>query len=589
MDLILEKTSVIKILEEIATLLDLAGENPFKSRAYTNAARTLESATESLSDLLVEGRLAEIKGIGKALEEKIHTLATTGHLEYHEHLKSQFPATLFDLLKVPNLGPKKVKALYADLKIQSLDELESACHEGKVKSLPGFGAKTEQNILEGIERVRTYAARVLLPVAEQAAAPLIEMLSNHPDTIRFSLCGSLRRRRETIKDIDLLVSSTNPSGVIGTFVSLPGITRITGHGETKASVVLQNGMAVDLRVVTDEEFPFALNYFTGSKIHNTLMRGRAKDMGLRLNEYAFTREDGSLVHCPDEEAIYKTLELTYVPPELREGLHEMEWAEAGKIPSLAGYDCLRGTLHCHTTASDGKNTLEEMAAAAQAMGYEYLGIGDHSKSAFYANGLDEQRLARQWAEIDRFNKTIGGDLPHQSRTGGASLTLLKGTEVDILKDGSLDFAEEVLRDCDYAVASVHTLLNLDENSMTTRLIRAIESPGVTFLGHLTGRLLLQREPSPFNMSKVLDATARNGKWIEINSNPNRLDMDWRACLEARDRGILFCINPDAHECAGFQDNRYGIDVARKGGLAEADLVNSRPLAEFLKLLARTRN
>ncbi len=590
MDLILEKASVIKILEEIAILLDLAGENPFKSRAYSNAARTLETTAESLSDLLVERHLGGMKGIGKALEEKLETLATTGRLEYHENLKSQFPATLFDLLKVPNLGPKKVKALYTDLKIQSLDELESACHEGRVKALPGFGAKTEHNILEGIERVRAYAARVLLPVAETTAHPLMEILAHHPATIRFSLCGSLRRRRETIKDIDLLASSTNPTEIIDTFVSHPGITRITGHGETKASVVLQNGMAVDLRVVKDEEFPFALNYFTGSKIHNTLLRGRAKEQGLRLNEYAFTREDGSLLHCPDEEAIYKTLGLAYVPPELREGLHEIEWAETGDLPCLAGYECLRGTLHCHTTTSDGKATLEEMAAAAWAMGYEYLGIGDHSKSAFYANGLDEKRLAKQWEEIDKFNsfgvQPLGcpDTLKRELRT-----RLLKGTEVDILKEGSLDFAEEVLRECDYAVASVHTLLNLDENSMTARLIRAIESPGVTFLGHITGRLLLQREPYPFNLAKVLDATARNGKWIEINSNPNRLDMDWRACLEARGRGILFCINPDAHDCQGLQDNCYGIDVARKGGLAEEDLANSRPLDEFLALLAKTRS
>lgn len=590
MDLVLEKASVVKILEEIATLLDLAGENPFKSRAYSNAARALETAAESLSDLLVERRLGGMKGIGKALEEKIQTLATTGRLEYHDNLKSQFPTTLFDLLKIPNLGPKKVKALYSDLKIQSLDELESACRDGRVKDLPGFGAKTEQNILEGIERVRAYAARVLLPIAEAAAAPLIEMLSGHPNTIRFSLCGSLRRRQETIKDIDLLASSTDPSSILDTFVSFPGVTRVTGHGETKASVVLRNGMAADLRVVTDEEFPFALNYFTGSKVHNTLMRGRAKDQGLRLNEYAFTREDGSRVQCKDEAEIYQTLGLTYVPPELREGMHEIEWAEKGCIPPLARHDCLHGTLHCHTTASDGKGSLEEMAAAAQGMGYEYLGIGDHSKSAFYANGLDEKRLAKQWEEIDKFNSLgvqplgCSGTLKSELRT-----YLLKGTEVDILKDGTLDFAEEVLRECDYAVASIHTLLNLDESSMTARMVKAIESPGVTFLGHLTGRLLLQREPSPFNLAKVLDATARNGKWIEINSNPYRLDMDWRACLEARDRGILFCINPDAHECDGLKDNRYGIDVARKGGLCEEDLANSRPLDEFLQLLAKTRS
>ncbi|NUN97131.1 MAG: DNA polymerase/3'-5' exonuclease PolX [Candidatus Omnitrophica bacterium] len=576
MPLALEKKEIVAILEEIGVLLELAGENPFKTRAYEAAARTLEADPRSLEDLIQSGELGKIKGIGKALEEKVVTLATTGELDYYSALRARFPESLFDLLRIPGFGPKKVKAVYEKLDIASLDALEAAAREGKLRALDGFGAKTEQNILEGIERVRAYQGRVLLPLAEQAAVPLFEWIRDHLDTIRSSLCGSLRRRRETIKDIDLLASSEKPDGILETFVKHPSVVKVTGHGGTKASVVLKSGMNADLRVVADEEFPFALNYFTGSKEHNTEMRARAKERGLRLNEYAFTREDGSRLLCKDEEEIYRTVGLEYVPPELRECTREFEWAEADKIPELLGYGDLMGTLHCHTTASDGAADLEQMAAAAEALGYQYLGIADHSKSAAYAGGLDEKRLARQWSEIDSFNKKSKG------------IRLLKGSEVDILKDGSLDFAEEVLADCDYAVASIHSLLNLDEAAMTQRLVRAIESPGITFLGHLSGRLLLQREPYPLNLAKVLDAAARNGKWIEINANPWRLDLDWRASMEAKERGILLVINPDAHSTEGISDNRYGIDVARRAGLAQADVANTRPLKEFLKILSATR-
>lgn len=576
MDLILEKKSVIQILEEIAVLLDLAGENPFKSRAYSNAARVLETTGESLEELIRSGQLGETKGIGKALEEKILTLAVTGTLEYYEKLRGQFPPTLFDLLKIPNLGPKKVKTLYSTLGIQSLDELEKACQARIIRALSGFGEKTEQRILEGIERVRTYAARVLLPAAEAAAQPLFESVSSHPATLRASLCGSLRRRRETIKDIDLLASSREPGELIEAFTGLPQVKTITGQGSTKASVVLENGIASDLRVVDDDEFPFALNYFTGSKEHNTLMRSRARTFGYRLNEYALTRENGEILSCQNEEAIYWALELDYIPPELREGLHEIGWAMNRAVPSLIEYEDLKGTLHCHTRASDGEASLEEMAAAAGALGYQYLGIGDHSKAAFYANGLDEKRLAQQWEEIDRYNRQ------------GGPVKILKGSEVDILRDGELDFAEEILLECDFAVGSVHSQFALNEAEMTQRLICAIESPGITFLGHMTGRLLLQREPYPVDVAKVIDATARNGKWIEINSNPWRLDLDWRACLEARDKGVLFCINPDAHNTAGLADNRYGIDVARKAGLGREAIANTRELNDFCQLLKKTR-
>jgi DNA polymerase (family 10) len=575
-ELVLEKKAVIEILKEIAVLLELAGENPFKTRAYVNGARTLETRTESLADLIESGELGKLKGIGDALRTKIVTLATTGELAYHQDLKEKFPLGLCDLLRVPNLGPKKAKVVFETLGIASLDDLEKACQEGRLADLEGFGEKTQQKILQGIAHARLYGARVLLPAAEEVAGPILKMLEEHPRTIRATLCGSLRRRRETVKDIDLLVSSNHPEEILTAFVNHPRVKTVSGHGGTKASVVLDNGLNADLRVVSDVEFPFARHYFTGSKEHNTQMRARAKERGLRLNEYAFTREDGSILTCEDEAGIFETLDLAYIPPELREGLQEIDWAEEGTLPELVGYDALRGTLHCHTTASDGKATLEEMASAAAALGYEYLGIGDHSKIAAYAGGLDEKRLARQMEEIDAFNKNSSG------------IRVLKGSEVDILKNGSLDFAEELIGQLDYAVASVHSILGLPEKEMTQRLIRAIESPGITFLGHMTGRLLLRREPYAVNVRKVLEATARNGKWVEINSNPRRLDLEWRSILEARDLGLRFIINPDAHSTGGLSDNRYGLDTARKGGLEAKDIANTRPLPEFLKLLAETR-
>ncbi|MCB9768588.1 MAG: DNA polymerase/3'-5' exonuclease PolX [Candidatus Omnitrophica bacterium] len=570
----MEKKEIVNILEEIGTLLELSGENPFKTRAYSAGARALEARTESLAELIESEELEEIKGIGKALKEKIETLATTGELEYYSNLRAQFPSTLFDLLKVPNLGPKKVKALYSKLEIDSLEKLEAACKEGKLEELDGFGKKTEEKILDGIEHVRKFSERVLYPVAEEAAVPLLELLKKQRGTIRVSLCGSLRRKRETVKDIDIVVSSKKPEPILKAFVEHDSVTSVSGHGETKASVVLENGMNADLRVVSDEEFPFAVHYFTGSKDHNTQMRARAKEYGLKMNEYGYFKEDDTRIGCKDEAEIFSKLELKEIPPELREGRHEIEWAEKDELPELIDYDDLKGTLHCHTTASDGKASLEEMAEAAAELGYEYFGIGDHSKAAFYANGLDEKRLAKQIEEIDAFNKK------HKE------IRLLKGSEVDILKDGSLDFAEEVLSDLDYAVASVHSIFNLDSETMTKRLIKAIESPGITFLGHMTGRLLQQRDEYVFNMSKVLDATEKNGKWIEINANPHRLDLDWRTCLEIRDRGILFIINPDAHNTQGISDNRYGINVARKAGLTKEHVANTRSLKEFLSLLKK---
>lgn len=558
-------------------LLDLAGESTFKSRAYANAGRALENRPESLAELIETNQLGEIKGIGTSLQEKIITLAHAGMLGYYNELRAKFPPSLFDMLKIPQLGPKRVKVIYQDLGITTLDQLQEACEQGRIHELEGFGEKIEQQILDGIAHVRQFAERVLLPFAEQVATPLLEWLEQHPQAQRVCLCGSLRRRRETIKDIDLLASSDHADKLIADFVGRSEVVRVIAQGETKARVVLESGLNCDLRVVAEDQFAFAQHYFTGSREHNTAMRSRAHAFGLKLNEYGYYDSNEQRHGAKDETELYAQLELDYLPPELREGHQELEWAADHAVPELIGYDSLRGTLHCHTTASDGRSSLEEMAAAAKEQGYQYLGIADHSKAAYYAHGLDEQRLAKQWDAIDRFNQT------------SEAIHLLKGTEVDILKDGSLDFAEEVLNDCDYVVASIHSVFNLDEKTMTERLISAIESPGVTFIGHMTGRLLLQREAYHVDVNRVMDAIIANNKWVEINSNPHRLDLDWRHCLRYRDRGVLFCINPDAHHVSGFQHNRYGIDVARKAGLTPDSVANTHSLEEFHQLLAATRS
>ena len=582
----MNKDQVAEVLTDIATLLELKGENPFKTRAYQNAARTIETLSEPLDKVVAEARLADIKGIGEALQQKITELVTTGRLQYYEDLKAATPPGLIAMLDIPGLGPKKIKALHDELGIETVERLEQACKDGKIAGLKGFGEKTQTNILEGINRRRSYASRHLISEALPRAEPLLEALRSHPDVIRCSTAGSLRRHREVIGDIDLLASSKQPAEVIEFFTSQPGIVKVLAKGETKASVLLEGGIQSDLRVVSDAEYSSALLYFTGSKEHNIVMRQRAIDRGLRLNEYGLfhskveTRDPKLLVKCRTEEEMFEKLGLHYIPPEMREDMGEIALAEKGPLPRLIEWTDLKGSLHNHSTWSDGHQRPEEIAKAMRELGLAYWGITDHSKSSFQANGLDAARVRQQLKEIASINATLAKE--------GTDFRLLTGTEVDILKDGKLDFPNDLLAELDVVIASIHQSFNQTEAETTARLIGAAQNPYVHILGHLTGRLLLEREPYKVDHRAVINACAETGTWIELNAHPMRLDMDWRWWPYAKSKGVKCAINCDGHRLGDAAFLRLGAGIARKGWLTKEDVVNTLPLKALMKELGRKR-
>lgn len=580
----MDKEQVAAILVEIGTLLELKGENPFKTRAYLNAARAIESLTEPLDRVVAEGRLGQIKGIGESIAQKITELVTTGKLAYYDELKASIPPGLVAMLDIPGLGAKRILTLHQKLGIDSIEKLEAACNQGKVAELPGFGEKLQTNILEGIQRRRLYAARHLLDKALVVAEPILESLRAQPDVIRCSIAGSLRRWKETIGDIDFLASSKKPGAVIEFFTRQPGVISVSAKGETKASVILEGGIQSDLRVVSDKEFPFALAYFTGSKEHNIVMRQRAIARGLRLNEYGLfkskeeTRDPKLLVPCKDEEEIFNKLDLAYIPPELREDHGEFEAAEKGALPRLIEWTDLKGSLHNHSTWSDGHQTLPDIVETAQQYGMAYWAVTDHSKSSFQANGLDAKRLRQQIKEIREINKRLADE--------GSEFRLLTGVEVDILRD-RLDFDDDLLAELDVVIASLHLPAN-NEAENTKRLIRAAQNRFVHALGHITGRLLLERDPYPVNETAVIDACAETGTWIELNCHPQRLDMDWRLWPYAKCKGVKCIIGPDAHRAGDIGYLRLGVGIARKGWLTREDVVNTMPLEKLRKELNRKR-
>jgi len=573
------REEISSLFEEIALLLEMKGENPFKVRAYRSGAETVRSYPDDILRMARDNQLSGIKGLGEALRDKLHELATTGRLEYYEKLRAEFPATLFELFELQGLGAKKIMLLHRELGISSIAELKQACLDGRIAGQPGFGEKSQHNILESIEHREKNAGRFLLGSVAMVVDRLLDLLRDHPESLRVAACGSYRRGRETIGDIDLLVATPHPAVLTEYFSTLPGVNKILVHGETKISVLLDEGMQCDLRAVANAQFPFALQYFTGSKEHNVALRQLANDKGWSLNEYAFTatRYDAEAIPAINEEAdIYQALGLQCIPPEMRENLGEIEAARDNKLPRLIEIGNLRGTFHNHTTESDGRNTLEEMVEAAQDLGLQYLGIADHSKSSFQANGLDEERLLRQVEKI----RTLNGELE--------GFRIFAGSEVDILKDGALDFSDDVLSQLDYCVASVHNVMNLDEDTMTRRIIRAMENPHVTMLGHMTGRLLLKRDAYAVNHAKIIDAAAETRTIIELNCSPKRLDMDWRWWHRARDKGVLCSINPDAHSTAQLQYLHYGILQARKGWLRKEDVANTLSLETITEFLAKPK-
>ena len=582
----MDKEQVAEVLVNIGTLLELKGENPFKTRAYENAARALEGISEPLATLIAENRLGDVKGIGESIQKKIHELVTTGKLAYYDELKAATPPGLVAMLEIPGLGPKKIKAVHDELGIETVEQLEQACKEGKVAKLKGFGEKTQQNIVEGINRRRVYAAKHLISEALPLSDSLLEGLRSHPEVIRCSAAGSLRRHREVIGDVDLLASSKKPGAVLDFFAQQPGILNVIAKGETKASILLQGGIQSDLRVVSDREFPFALMYFTGSKEHNIVLRHRAIERGLRLNEYGLfrskveTRDPKLLVPCKSEEEIFEKLGLNYVPPEMREDTGEIKLAEEGPLPRLLEWTDLKGSLHNHSTWSDGHQRPEEIVRTMRELGLAYWGVTDHSKASFQANGLDEARLRQQLQEIKKINQHLAKE--------GTDFRLLTGAEVDILKDGRLDFSDEMMAELDVVIASIHQSFSQTEAETTKRLIGAAQNPYVHILGHLTGRLLLEREPYKVDQRAVIDACAETGTWIELNASPLRFDMDWRLWPYAKSKGVKCVINCDAHraEHAGFL--RLGAGIARKGWLTKQDVVNTLPLEGLRRELAKKR-
>ena len=563
---------LVKTLENIALLLELKGENPFKTRAYRNGAEIVQNFDGDIVTRAIKNDLKDIKGFGDALQQKLYELASTGSLAYHENLRAEFPETLFELFEIQGLGPKKIKAVYDQLEVDSVASLKKACEDGKVASLKGFGAKTAEKILGAIANREKFADRFRLGDVGPLAETLLERLKDHPKVSRAAIAGSYRRSKETLHDLDFLVATTEPSELTSFFAQMPEAEEIIVQGSTKTTIRLENGLQCDLRAVSNEHFPFALQYFTGSKEHNVALRSLALKQGLSLNEYDFTG-DGEMPEVHEEGDIYRALGLLFIPPELRENRGEIEASDQGKLPDLIKKENLRGTFHNHTTASDGNNSLLEMAEAAHDLGLEYLGIADHSKASFQANGLNELRLREQISEIRALNEQFD------------DFALIAGSEVDILKDGSLDFDDDLLQELDYCVASVHNSFTLDEDTMTKRIIRAMENEHVTMLGHVTGRLLLKRDPYAVNIEKIIACASETRTVIELNCSPYRLDMDWRWWKKAREKNVLCSINPDAHRIEQLQSLSYGVRLARKGWLRRNDVLNTKSLKEVQAWLA----
>jgi DNA polymerase (family 10) len=579
----MDRDQVAAILAEIGTLLELQGETSFRTNAYHNGARAIQQLEGDLGEVIRAGRLGDVPGIGATLRDKITTLVSTGSLPFYDKLKAEIPAGLVEMLRIPGLGPKKVKALHEALEIDTLDKLREACESGKVAKLKGFGAKTQEKILEGLKFVAELGNRVRLDQAMWIAEGVADAIRALPGVIRMEVCGSIRRRKETCKDIDLLVSSDTPGPIMDAFVSLPGVIKVAGQGPTKSSVVVQKvtasgtriTMNADLRVVPDVHYPFAQHYFTGSKEHGIAMRKLAIEQGLKFNEYELAGE-GRNIACKTEADIFRALGLGFIPPELREDTGEMEAATNHTLPDLVEVGDIRGVFHNHTVYSDGGNTVEEMARAAQALGFEYFGLGDHSQSLTVANGLTPERVRAQQKEVDAVRKKM------------KDFHIFKGTECDILEDGSLDYDDDLLATFDYVVASVHSFFNQTREVMTARIVRAVRHPRVTMLGHATGRLLLKRDSYHVDLDAVLQAAAESGTMIEINADPHRLDLDWVHCKRAKALGVRLVINPDAHSTAGLGNFRFGVDVARRGWLEKKNVFNTLSGDEVAKEFARRK-
>lgn len=566
---------IARIFEEIADLLEIQGENPFRIRAYRTAARTIFELGQDIPAFLAAGGdLDSLPGIGRDLEEKIKEIAQTGHSTLLEKLYTEVPPALTELLKIPGLGPKRVHALHTELDIRTTEQLQRAALDGRIRELRGFGEKTERHILDTIATPGKREGRLKLAAAQQYATALEDYLRQLSGVGHVVTTGSFRRSKETVGDLDILVTAGNGRAVIERFVLYDDVREVISKGTTRATVVLQAGLQVDLRVVAERSFGAALHYFTGSKAHNVAVRRLAQQRGLKINEYGVFK-DGEYVAGQTEESVFAAVGLPFIPAELREDRGEIEAAREGRLPRLVTLEDIQGDLHAHTRATDGRNTLEEMAAAAQRRGLKYLAITEHSMRITMAHGLDETRLRAQNEAIDRLNTKLHG------------ITLIKGIEVDILEDGKLDLPDSVLGTLDLVVAAIHSRFNLSRAAQTARILRAMERPHLSILAHPSGRLLQEREPYDVDMARVIRAARERGCFLELNAHPERLDLLDTYCRMAKDAGVYISINSDAHSVLDLQNLRYGVGQARRGWLERGDVLNTRPLKELMPLLRRT--
>lgn len=569
-----EAAKVVSIFREMADLLSIKGENPFRVRAYEGAAETLEHLPENLNNLYREHKLKSIPGLGKGMLEKIATILDTGKLAAHEELKRDIPEGVRELLSIPEVGPKTVKLLYERVGVKSVEELEKLATSGQLRNLPGMGAKTEENILRGISLYRASRTRILLgralPLVEEVIAELKSKASSWID--RISSAGSLRRGKETIGDIDILISAKDSSSVMNVFTHLSCVEEILAKGETKSNILTRQDLQIDLRVVSPDSFGAALQYFTGSKSHNINLRGRAARKGWKINEYGVFTQAGKKVAGGNEKEVYACLGLPFIPPELREDRGEIEAAEDGRLPSLIKRGDIKGDLHIHSQMSDGSDTIEQLVEKAQERGYQYIAITDHSSSLRIAGGLSREDLLAQVKRIEEVNSKL------------LDFKVLKGSEVDIKKDGTLDFPDEILEKLDLVIAALHTGFKQDKEAITNRVIKAMQNPFVRILAHPTGRLLGEREPYSIDLDRVLEAVRDRGIWLEVNAQPQRLDLTDVWIMEAKKRGVKLVINTDAHSEGGLDLISLGVITARRGWLEPADVVNTFSLQELVHSL-----
>ena len=563
---------VADVLYQIAELLDLKGEIFFKTRAYRMAAQTIEVLDEDIEDVVKEDRLKEIPGIGDAISKKIKELVETGKLEYFEELKKEIPEGLLKMLNISGLGPKKVAAMYNKLGVKTIEQLKKACLDGKVRDLEGFGELTERNILRSLQLMEKTSGRVLLNVAYEDGNRYLDYLRKNKKIKRLSLAGSLRRRKETIGDLDILASSDKPNEIMEYFVKYEDVNRILMQGSTKSSIILNDQLQVDLRVVEDKSFGAALQYFTGSKEHNVKMRSLAIKKGYKLNEYGlFKKDTEKYIVGKNEEEIYKKLGLSYIEPELRENRGEIEVAAKNKLPKLVEFSDIKGDLHVHSNMSDGDKTIEDMALSAKKMGYQYVGIADHSQSLKIARGLSEERVVKKLKEIEKLNKKFN------------NFRILCGTECDIKSDGTLDYSDKVLKMFDYVILGIHTAFRMDQKQATERIIKGMANENAHILAHPTCRILMRREPFELDMEKIFEAARDSNTYLEINSFPDRLDLNDLYAKQAKERGVKFSINTDAHNINHLKFMQYGTSTARRGWLEKQDILNTRSIKEIEKI------